>query len=266
MNPVYRMADWEVRKGGRAVLREINLELQAGELVVVMGANGSGKSTLLRSLAGLEKGAKGEVRLGKQAMGELGRRQMAQQVALVEATLDLPFALTAEEIALMGRAPHSLRWRETEEDRHKAEAALAAMDCAEFAKRDFRTLSSGEKQRVIVASALAQEPCVLLLDEPAAFLDLAHQQDLFARLRLLADSGLLVVAVTHDWNLAALWATRIVLMKQGSVFAQGTAQELGQARLLEQVFGLPLRVEAGPVPFVRPWRFGEREDGQADAI
>lgn len=244
MTPVYQVQQAAVVKSGRALLQDIELEFCAGELVVILGPNGAGKSTLLRTLAGLELLSGGEVLLGGNPIARIGRRELARQVAMVEPMLDLPFGYSVEQVVMMGRAPHMDAWFEGAEDWAQVETALAVMDCTGLRKRDYRNLSSGEKQRVLVASALAQQPSVLLLDESAAFLDVRHQMELFQALVRLTAQGYLVVAVTHDWNLAATWATRIVLLKEGHVAAVGTPQELAREELLLDVFGVALEVLA----------------------
>ncbi|MCX6609548.1 MAG: ABC transporter ATP-binding protein [Acidobacteria bacterium] len=244
MRPVYQVRDLAVVKDGRALISEIQLELFAGELVVILGPNGAGKSTLLRALAGIETVSAGEVLLGGKSITKIGRREMARQVAMVEPMLDLPFGYSVEQVVMMGRAPHMDAWFEGTEDWAQVDGALAVMDCQPLRKRDYRNLSSGEKQRVLVASALAQQPCVLLLDESAAFLDVRHQMELFEALKRLTAQGYLIVAVTHDWNLAAAWASRIILLKNGRVAAAGPPAELSNEALLLEVFGVPLEVMA----------------------
>lgn len=242
MKPVYQLRNATVVKDGRPLLESINLELFAGELVVILGPNGAGKSTLLRSLAGLEVLSQGDVLLASQPVVHYDRRDLARQVAMVEPMIELPFGYSVEQVVMMGRAPHMDAWFEGAEDWAQVDAALDVMDCQALRKRDFRNLSSGEMQRVLVASALAQQPCVLLLDESAAFLDVRHQLEMFEALKRLTSQGYLIVAVTHDWNLAARWASRIVLIKDGRVAAVGSPAELSQAPLLLEVFGVPLEV------------------------
>lgn len=242
MKGIYRVEGLGVMKSGKALLEGVSLELGVGELVCVLGPNGAGKSTLLRVLAGLEPTSAGTVELAGKNVTGIGRRAMARQVALVEAMVDLPFGYSVEQVVMMGRNPHVERWFEASEDLQRVEQAMGVMDCLNFRHRDFRTLSSGEKQRVLVASALAQQSCVLLLDEPAAFLDVQHQQELFRALRRLTERGYLVVAVTHDWNLAAAWATKLVLLEGGKLRAVGTAAELSKPELLRDVFQVPLEV------------------------
>ncbi len=242
MKPVYQLRDATVEKNGRALLADVGLEFFAGELVILLGPNGAGKSTLLKLLAGQEAPTRGHVQLGSQEVRQIARRDLARQVAMVEPMLELPFGYSVEQVVMMGRAPHMDAWFEGEEDWAQVEAALEVMDCRGLRTRDFRTLSSGEMQRVLVASALAQQPCVLLLDESAAFLDLRHQMELFEALRRLAAHGYLIIAVTHDWNLAARWASRLVLLKEGRVAASGTPRELARPELLGDVFGVRLEV------------------------
>lgn len=242
MKPVYQLRQATVRKAGRDLLAGVDLELSAGELVVILGPNGAGKSTLLRVLAGLELLASGEAQLGGAAIAKVERRELARQVAMVEPMVELPFGYSVEQVVMMGRAPHMDAWFEGEQDWAHVNAALQLMDCEALRERDFRSLSSGEMQRVLVASALAQQPCVLLLDESAAFLDVRHQMELFDALGRLTAGGYLVVAVTHDWNLAARWASRMVLLKEGRVVATGTPEELAKEPLLREVFGVALEV------------------------
>ncbi len=255
MKPVYKLRAATLAKSGRALIDGIELELYAGELVVVLGPNGAGKSTLLRVLAGLEPLTSGVVELGGAPIGGVGRRQLARQVAMVEPMLELPFGYSVEQVVMMGRAPHMDAWFEGSEDWAQVNAAMHVMDCESLRQRDFRNLSSGEMQRVLVASALAQQPCVLLLDESAAFLDVRHQMELFQALRRLTAQGYLIVAVTHDWNLAAQWASRIVLLKDGRVAAAGSPAELAREPLLREVFGVALevvRVEGRPPVVLQP--------------
>ncbi len=253
MPAIYEVRHATLAKGTKTLLSDISFDLHAGEFVAILGPNGAGKSTLLKLLAGLDHPTSGQVQLSGKEASALPRPSLARQVALVEPTLDLPFSLRVEELVMMGRAPHSGHWFESEEDWRQTNQALGIMDCEALRHRDFRTLSNGEKQRALVASALAQQPCVLLLDEPAAFLDLAHQRDLFAALHKLATQGYLIVAVTHDWNLAAAWASRILLLKDGGLAADGTPSELAEPGLLSEVFGLPVSVlrEAGQPPILR---------------
>jgi iron complex transport system ATP-binding protein len=254
VTPIFALRAASLQRGQQTLLSNITLDLHPGEFVCILGPNGAGKSTLLRLLAGLIPPTSGTITLANQPLQDLPRRAIAKQLALVEPLLDLPFAHTVEQIVGMGRAPHMHHYFESQEDLAQTRQALATMDCEHLRHRDFRTLSSGEKQRVLVACALAQQPCVLLLDEPAAFLDLQHQVALFSTLKQLTASNYLVLAVTHDFNLAATWASRLLLLKNGAIAAQGPPSQLATPATLEPIFQTPLASIQGPgaTPIIIP--------------
>jgi iron complex transport system ATP-binding protein len=185
------------------VLREATLEFGAGEMVAVAGPNGAGKSTLLGIMAGLRAPYDGLCRYKGVEIRAWLRRRLALEVSFVPQSLSLQFPFTAEQVVLMGRTPYCDGLFESPEDREAVEDAMRTTDTLQFAARDFRTLSGGERQRVVLASALAQRPRALLLDEPTTFLDLKHQLSIYALLRDLCRTGMLVIAVTHDLNLSA---------------------------------------------------------------
>ena len=225
-------------------VEEVTLDVEPGEIVGLLGPNGAGKSTLVRLASGVAGPYRGSIRLGGDELRNLPRREIARRVAVVpqEARLELPFS--ALEIVLLGRHPHlSGLAFESDADLALARAALGRVDAAELALRPIGELSTGERQRVVVARALAQETPLLLLDEPAAALDLRHQVTLFDLLRELASEGRGVVAVLHDLNLAAEYCDRVVLLAGGRVVASGeTAATLTYARLTE-VYGTEIYVD-----------------------
>jgi iron complex transport system permease protein len=230
------------------ILHNINLEVRAGEVVALLGPNGAGKSTLLNLAAGKLQPQTGEIFLREQLLAEFSRRAIAQQIALVAQASDLHFPLTALEYVLAGRFANTAGIGfDTPADIEIALQSLAATDTAQFAARSFNQLSSGEKQRVVLARALAQQPHLLLLDEPTANLDLAHQ---IALLKLVAQlthkHRLGALFVTHEINLAAEFADRIALLKDGKILACGTPNEVMTAELLQQVFNASLLVTTHP--------------------
>lgn len=209
-------------------LQGISLEVPADSSLAIVGPNGSGKTTLLRLAAGELVPDQGRVETCGFEPSRALRRHLARRVAVVGAQPLVGFPYSVEEVVLMGRAPHVEGFRlESEHDLELARAAMEAMDVLALAGRVFDSLSSGEKQRVAVARALTQEPELLLLDEPAAFLDIKHQVALYdlLRRRCLA-GGLTVVSVLHDLNLAALYFERVALLRSGRLFACGTAAEV----------------------------------------
>lgn len=240
--------------GARDVLHGITLDFPAGELVCIAGPNGAGKSTLLGAMAGLRGGYTGSCRYRDREVREWRRRDFARAVSFVPQALLLEFPFTAEQIVLMGRAPHADRLFEGPGDHAAVEDAMRLTDTWEFRARDFRSLSGGERQRVVLASALAQSPEFLLLDEPATFLDLRHQLGIYRLMRELCGRGAGVIAVTHDLNIALSYADRVVLLEAGSVAADGPPGEALQPQIVNRIFGVQTTVHAGD----RAWIVYER--------
>jgi len=226
----------------------VSFEAKQQELVAILGPNASGKSTLLRLLAGLEKPLAGQIRVDGVEVTALDLRTRARRIALVLQESELLFPLRVWEYVLQGRYPHgrSLRF-ETDEDCLLAGNALAQVGADAFRDRWMDQLSGGEKQRVILARALAQQPSLLLLDEPTQHLDIGGKVELLRRLRKLADEGRhAVLVVTHELNLAAEFSDRIVLLQKGKCLRVGTPGEVYERDLLEEVFEAQLDVEVGP--------------------
>jgi iron complex transport system ATP-binding protein len=239
---LFRLQEAGVSHAGKFVLSGVSLTLHAGEFLAIAGPNGAGKSTLLSLIAGLTAPAHGTCRLDGQDAHRWPRRDFAKRVAVVLQADASNFPFTAEEVISMGRSPHISGMYETAEDHAAVARAIAATETGQFRNREFRTLSGGEKQRVLLACALAQSSEILLLDEPATHLDLQHQVALHRMLRELSRQGLLVVAVTHDLNLAAAYADRLVLLHQGRVRADGAPGEVLRADLIEDVFSVPIQL------------------------
>ena len=195
---------------GVPVLHGVSIEVAAGEMLAIVGPNGAGKSTLLKVLGGSIKPDAGSVELFGRPLDSIERREFARTVASVGQENAVAFRFTVLEIVLMGRAPHLGAFRfESPHDLAIASAALERFDLRDLAARHVQELSGGERKRVFLARALAQEPKVALLDEPTAFLDLKHVAEIFARFReLCAERGMAVVATLHDLNAAALYADR----------------------------------------------------------
>jgi iron complex transport system ATP-binding protein len=223
-------------------------EAQRRELVAILGPNASGKSTLLRLLAGIEKPLSGRIEVGGTEVSELDLRTRAQRIALVQQESELLFPLRVWEYVLQGRYPYGRRLRfETEEDCLLAGNALAQVGADSLRDRWMDQISGGEKQRVILARALAQQPALLLLDEPTQHLDIGGKLELLRRLRRLADENRhTVVVVTHELNLAAEFSDRIVLLHKGKCLRVGTPAEVYEREVLEEVFDAPLDVEMKP--------------------
>lgn len=236
MSPVYQMTDVRVNAKGKEILHVPELAFRLGEFVAVAGPNGAGKSTLLSVLSGLRKHFTGECFFYGRNIRTWSRKDFSKKVAVVHQGRPVSFPFTVDEVVLMGRTPHMHSWFETGEDLELIEKALEQAGASELRGREFRTLSGGEQQRVILASALAQQPKVLLLDEPTSFLDLHHQVHFYKLLAQLRDAGVLVISVTHDLNLAASYADRLLLLHNGRPVAEGTPQQVITAELMSEVF------------------------------
>ena len=239
--------DLAVAYGSRLALAGVDLELQAGSIVGLLGPNGAGKSTLVRALSGVAAFA-GSVTVTGDDLRALSRKELARRVAVVpqEPRFDFPF--TALEVVVMGRHPHLAGLAfESAADLAIAHQALARCGASHLARRPIDQLSSGERQRIVFARALAQQAPILLLDEPASFLDLRYQVELFDRVRELADGGTGVVAVLHDLNLAAEYCDRIVLLQAGRVVASGPTAEVLTYKNLTAVYETEIYVDLNDI-------------------
>ena len=240
MNAVYSLSGVRVDAGSRDILNIANLTFAGGQLVTIAGPNGAGKSTLLSVLSGLRKTFDGECLYRGRDVRSWPRRLFAREVAIVLQNPSVSFPFVTDDVVLMGRMPYSRGWFESLEDLAAVEEALRKTGANELKGRDFRTLSGGEQQRVLLAAALAQEPKVLLLDEQTAYLDLQYQVYLYRLLLELRNSGVLVITITHDLNLAAAHSDRMLLLKDGHIVADGAPEAVLTADLIQSVF----RVEA----------------------
>lgn len=232
------------RGAARDALAGVSLAVAAGEFVALLGPNGSGKTTLVRVALGLHPPRTGNALVLGRPAEEWPRRELARVVGVVPQREDNLFPQRVRETVRLGRYPHLGAWTaERAEDHAAVEGALERCDVAAFADRWLWSLSGGEYQRVRIARALAQEPQLLVLDEPTASLDLRHEMELFELVRgLVNDSGLAAVLVTHDVNLAARFADRLVLLADGVVRAAGVPADVLRRDVAEAVFGWPLDI------------------------
>ena len=228
-------------------LEATSFQVRAGEIVAILGPNASGKSTLLKLIAGSLEPLSGRALLNGFPTHSLTPRTRAQRIAMVQQESPLLFPSRAWEFVLQGRHPHARALRfESDADLAVAKNALAQVGAEELSDRWMAELSGGEKQRVILARALAQQPLLLLLDEPTLHLDIAAQVDLLYGLRrLAAENRYTVVVVTHELNLAAEYADQVVLMQRGRCLRVGPPAAVYQREMLEQVFQTQLTVEMG---------------------
>ena len=202
------------RAGDLTILEDVSFEVAQGEFVALMGRNGAGKSTLLDLIAGLRKPIRGVVALEGKPLHTWPAGELSRSVAHLPQAIRLDVAFSGEQLVAMGRYPHAARWVESPSDRRIVGWAMDRCGCREFRTRRLGTLSGGERQRVLLAACLAQEPQLLLLDEPATFLDVDQQLQCFGLLREEAERGVTCIAVTHDINLALTFCTRLLVLAQ----------------------------------------------------
>jgi iron complex transport system ATP-binding protein len=237
------------------VLSDISLTISAGEMVALLGPNGCGKTTLLKLASGVLLPSLGDVLLDGTGIRKMSRRQVAQRVAVVPQYFRMPFDFRVGEVVLLGRTPFVRGLTgETREDRSAADDALRQVGMYELRRRHFNDLSGGEQQKVILAMALAQEPEVLLLDEPTAHLDINHQVEILELVRRLnRQQGVTVLAAMHDLNLASLFFYRLVMLKEGALFVDGPPGGVLTEENVRDVFSASVRVSshpAAPVPHI----------------
>jgi len=240
-----------------AALSRVDLALAAGELVAVAGPNGCGKTTLVRALLGLVPLQGGSVTLDQSPIAAWRRAELAQVVALVPQREETPFSWRVEEMVGFGRyARRGALSPMTAEDHAAVSRALDRCDVAGLRRRRVETLSGGEWQRVRIARALAQEPRLLVLDEPTASLDLGHEMELFELVHGLVGEGLAALVVTHHLNIAARYAGRMLLLEEGHTAAIGTPAEVMRAELIARVFRWPVAILPLPegTPQILPLR------------
>ncbi|HEX3045538.1 MAG TPA: ABC transporter ATP-binding protein [Bacillota bacterium] len=230
------------------LLKDLTFTITKGSFTGILGPNGSGKTTLLKCLTKLLPPRKGRIILGEQDLTRLSVREIARKVGVVPQKWEANYAFTAKDLVLMGRFAHQKRFQaETAQDLAVAQEAMLATNTWKLAERPVTEMSGGELQRVIIAQALAQNPDILLLDEPTASLDINHQLEICDLIKdLTASRNLTVVAVFHDLNLAAQYCDRIILLKQGRLFAIGETPAVLTESNLNQVYETKVRVETDP--------------------
>jgi len=238
---------------GRTVLRGVDLQVAAGEFRGVLGPNGSGKSTLLRAITGVRPLQAGTVQLFGRLLGALGRRAVARLVGVVPQAATPAFEYTVREIVAMGRTPYLGRLQsERDSDREAVRRALEQTGSTVLATRLIGELSAGEAQRVAIARALAQEPRILLLDEPTTYLDIGHQAEILDLLQELNDrSGLTIICISHDINLAAQYCSTLTMLDAGQVVAEGPPEEIVTVERLQSIYGTRVVVDHD-TPRARP--------------
>lgn len=243
-----RTRDVSLSYGARAISENLSVQIPDASFTVIVGSNACGKSTLLRGLSRLLKPAHGQVILDGADIHSFKAKEVARRVGLLPQSSLAPEGITVADLVARGRYPHqSLIRRWSEEDERAVAEAMAATNVAGLSGRAVDELSGGQRQRVWVAMALAQETGIMLLDEPTTFLDITHQIELLELFTDLNLAGRTLVAVLHDLNHAARYATHLIAMKDGAVVAEGAPEQIVTAEMVEEVFGLRCVVVPDPV-------------------
>ncbi|MFT4188888.1 MAG: ABC transporter ATP-binding protein [Aeromicrobium sp.] len=242
--------------GDTPILDGVDAQVLDGELTVIVGPNACGKSTLLKALTRMLSPTSGRVLLDDRAIGDFAPKEVARRLGMLPQAPTAPDGITVSDLVARGRYPHQgLLKQWSQADEQAVVDALIAAGVADLADRDVDQLSGGQRQRVWIAMALAQETPILLLDEPTTFLDIAHQVEVLNLCRDMRERGITVVAVLHDLNLAFRYATRLIVMSQGAIVAEGAPKDVVTAELIEDVFSLPCQIIDDPqtgTPLVIP--------------
>ena len=259
MNAVIEAQGLWVERGRRAVLRGVDLALHPGDALALVGPNAAGKSTLVRALAGLLSPVRGEVLLEGRRLSAWPRSALARRVALVAAEDSAPERLAVQDRVALGRYPHRGPLTPfNDADRGAVAQALRTTEIEHLARRPLGTLSAGERQLALLARGLAQDPAVLLLDEPASHLDVRHQLHLFRVLDQARQRGVAVLAVIHDLQRAAAWAPRMALLHEGRIVVHGSPSQVLESEAAGRAFGVAIHGVPVGEGAERLWRFEER--------
>ncbi|MCS7266016.1 MAG: ABC transporter ATP-binding protein [Armatimonadetes bacterium] len=238
-----------VAYASQIVLKDVSFEIRQGDLVVVLGPNGAGKTTLLRTIAKVVSPKVGTVLLDGQDVFSMKTKQLMKMISVVPQAGSSVFSFTVQDIVAMGRTPHIPPLAPlSQRDWQVIREAMEATDVWDLRDRLFTEISGGEQRRVLIAKALAQEPKILLLDEPTANLDLHYQLEVVELVqRLNREQGITVIAVLHDLNIAAMLGQKFVLMHKGQIYAMGEADEVLTPQNIQQVYGVPVIVTRHPL-------------------
>ncbi|MGL5785546.1 MAG: ABC transporter ATP-binding protein [Bacteroidales bacterium] len=236
-------------------LNEVNVNIERGDLAVILGPNGSGKSTLLKCMDGILKIRNGAIRLDEKSLVNFSTEQISRVIAYIPQYEEGLTGMNVFDAVLLGRKPY-IRWRPSDSDLQLVASVLRAFDLDKLAMRHVDALSGGQRQRVMIARAIAQEPSVLLLDEPTANLDLHHQMKVMELLDGLSKKGITIVVTMHDINLAARFCTQALMLRNGIVFASGNREKVFTAGNIEALFDIKVNIIGqGDDLFIIPQRF-----------
>lgn len=249
MEPILSLKDIGFRYEKTWALKDIDLDIHPGEILGILGPNGSGKSTLLKIMNGVLVPQEGVVFIRNRPMKSRRRTEIAREIAMVTQENHFRFSFSALEVVLMGRFPHLKRLQfEGPGDIEIARRSMAATHSLDLADRSIHELSGGERQRVFIARALAQEPKLILLDEPTSFLDLKYKREIFRLISSLSENeGLSVALVSHDMDLVSQYGHRILMLKNGRIYKTGEPETVITSANIEAVYDCPVSVDKNPL-------------------
>lgn len=240
---IIELRDLSIGYGNKKVLQNINVKINKGEIVGIIGCNGAGKSTLLKTIRGLLSKQSGDILYFGRNLESFSEKELAREVAYLQQNVEVGFGYTGKDIVLAGRYPYMKWWKgESLSDEELALKCMEYTGTKELAERPVNEVSGGQKQRILLAKVLAQQTPILFLDEPTTGLDMVYQEEIFRFSKALAEMGKTILMVVHELNLAAKYCSRIILLGEGSIVADGAPDNVFTEEVLSKAYNAPVRV------------------------
>ena len=240
---IIELKNLSIGYGNKSVLQDVNAKINKGEIVGIIGCNGAGKSTLLKTIRGLLPKQSGEILYFGRKLESFSEKELAREVAYLQQNVEVRFGYTGKDIVLAGRYPYMKWWKgESISDEELALKCMEYTGTKELAERPVNEVSGGQKQRIILAKVLAQQTPILFLDEPTTGLDMVYQEEIFRFSKALAKMGKTILMVVHELNLAAKYCSRIILLGEGTVIADGRPDNVFTEKILSKAYNAPVRV------------------------
>ena len=240
---IIELKNLSIGYGNKSVLQDVNAKINKGEIVGIIGCNGAGKSTLLKTIRGLLPKQSGEILYFGRKLESFSEKEIAREVAYLQQNVEVGFGYTGKDIVLAGRYPYMKWWKgESISDEELALKCMEYTGTKELAERPVNEVSGGQKQRILLAKVLAQQTPILFLDEPTTGLDMVYQEEIFRFSQALAEMGKTILMVVHELNLAAEYCSRIILLGEGTVIADGRPDNVFTEKILSKAYNAPVRV------------------------
>lgn len=240
---IIELKNLSIGYGNKSVLQDVNAKINKGEIVGIIGCNGAGKSTLLKTIRGLLSKQSGEILYFGRKVESFSEKELAREVAYLQQNVEVGFGYTGKDIVLAGRYPYMKWWKgESISDEELALKCMEYTGTKELAERPVNEVSGGQKQRILLAKVLAQQTPILFLDEPTTGLDMVYQEEIFRFSKALAEMGKTILMVVHELNLAAKYCSRIILLGEGTVIADGRPDNVFTEKILSKAYNAPVRV------------------------